>query len=148
MLPPCLHATGWHGPDPALKIDLAPACSQDLAAAGGGEDKELQSPGCRRISLPQHLYKSGHLLIRHRWVVSPLQLVPLRQRVLQVALPSGWVFSLAQPLGLGSIENRFDAASQSRGGLVLCRPDGLENCQHFLACDLIDRFVPDRSRIG
>lgn len=59
----------------------------------------------------------------------------LRQELIQVAAPSGWILAAAQPLRLGSIKHALDTAAKARGGFKLIVPKRFQNRKHVIGGD-------------
>src|SRR5688572_26903572 len=74
---------------------------------------------------------------------------PGRQKVLQMAFPPRWIFTLPKSARSRPIKNVFDASSQPARGLVLRVPDRLQCFQHKVSPGRLDReFAENRLSIG
>ena len=79
--------------------------------------------------------KAGTSRIVHRCVMAACEPLALRQELIQVAAPSGWVLAAAQPLRFGGIKHAFDTAAKARGGFVFIVPKRLQGRKHVIGGD-------------
>jgi hypothetical protein len=63
-------------------------------------------------------------------------------------MPSGRIFSAAIALDFRSTQNPFDPSAQPRCSFGAGKPDRLEDLEHMLGGDPVDRLVPNRGTIG
>ena len=72
-------------------------------------------------------------------MVAARQLRMLGQKVFEMATPCGGIFTGAEALGLGGIQNLFDPAAQAGSRFGLLGPQRFEDRQNVRRCDAIDR---------
>jgi hypothetical protein len=106
-----LHTVRRDGPDRVVEVDLAPLRPEGLVGAGRGQDQELQSQRRHAVRRSQAFHELGDISVTHRPVVAPREPLPLRQELVQVALPAGWVGLVLSDVaeGLRGLDDRLDA---------------------------------------
>ena len=65
------------------------------------------------------------------------ELWALRQELIEMSTPAGWILAAAQPLRLGGVKNALDPAAQAGSGFGLVVPQRLQNRKHVMSGDLV-----------
>src|ERR1700722_3775865 len=132
MLTASLHSLGRNGPDPRVKVDLWPAGAKNFARSRRCEDGELQGQGGNSFARPKLGDKGRNVRVRHGGVVAARELLPLGEKVLEMAAPCGRILARPAPLGFGGVQNALDTTAKARSRLGFRRPNGLEHGEDIL----------------
>src|SRR5580692_9351648 len=81
-------------------------------------------------------------------MVASSQLLPLRQKLVQMSAPACRVLATALALGLGGIQHILNASPEPLGSLRDTLPQGLEDIENIWGGDLIDQMITDRLGVG
>lgn len=92
MRAPRLHPLRWDDPNDGPVVDFAPPGVEHLADAGSRENQKPQRQRWDTVVTGQLRHEGGHCGIGHRGMVADRpHLGGLRQQLVQVAPPAGWV---------------------------------------------------------
>src|SRR5262245_22304101 len=119
MFAPALDARRRYRPRPAFTVgllDLAPISAGRFVGARARQDDELERRGLDFVVPAQPAHERGHVTIgQRREVLHALALLAARQQVVEMALPSRWVFAAAIAVHPRPIEHALDARTQAAG---------------------------------
>ena len=144
----CLHAASRNDPDRLIEVDLFPAGTEHLAGAASRQDGKLQRLGSNRLPDTELGHEIRKLLVGQRRMMAARERLGLGKQVLEVATPARRVFTRPEPTNRGCIEDLLNAAPKALGSLRQPLPDRLQNLQHRLGVDVVNRQCPDLRAIG
>src|SRR4051794_29092181 len=89
-----LHPFGGDRPNACIQIELLPSRGDYLVCSGGCENEQFQRTGSRAVLRANQSYELSDLAVRKSGVMRHLlNLRPLRQQIVKMALESGRVFA-------------------------------------------------------
>jgi hypothetical protein len=127
MLPPALHPLARNRPDGRFEIDLFPPGAARLAAPRRRQNCKLERRRAHALAFPQAVEKRGNFRPRHRRMMADFALLPARQQVVEIRLPTRGIQARAVAHGRTPVENLFDSATEAGSGFVLVEPQRPEH---------------------
>ncbi len=122
------HPFSGNSPRLAIKIHFAPASAYHFPGSCCGENSKFKRPrGGRRPSARRSPINFGNSSKASGGVVFDLGHIGLtRQKLIEVAFPTGWIVALPKPPHFGPVQDRLDSLPHAPCCDRLYEPDRLE----------------------
>src|SRR6185312_6652965 len=125
-----LHAFGWDRPHCGLKINFIPWCSDYLSSSRRSQNCKFESTCCRTVTTAQLTHEFCDVWVGQGAVMN--NLLNKRsggQHLIQVAPPTGRIFSRPPASDLGKVKHCFDPTTNAICGFGLIAPNILQRLQ-------------------